>query len=70
MSVNFNADDGTEHTLVQPTYLFLRTPDGGHPDLDSLSIVTSHKNQRIEAFCLFLLREKLACGKSEFIFKR
>ena len=33
MSVNVNADDGTEHRLVQPTHLFLRTPDGGDPRL-------------------------------------
>ena len=45
--------------------------------LDSFNIVTSPKNQRIEASWSFLGREKMAGGKdfsrhgrSEFIFKR
>ena len=72
MLVIVKVDDRMEHSLVQRKHLFLKTPDGGHPDLDSFSIVTWPKNQPMEAFwSLDLLVEAVFSkhGRSKFILK-
>ena len=63
LPVNVKADDRTEHSLVQPIHLLLRSIDGSDPDLESFSIVTSPANQRIEAFWSILLRDKIGWWK-------
>ena len=35
LPVNVKADDGTEHSLVQPIHLLLRNIDGSDPNLES-----------------------------------
>ena len=66
LPVNVKADDGTEHSLVQPIHLLLRNIDGSDPNLESFSIVTSPANQRIEAFWSILLRDKIGWWKRFF----
>ena len=50
---NIKADDGTEHTLIEPVHIALRMIND-HEDnaLNSFSIITSPQNQRIEAYWL------------------
>ena len=66
LPVNVKADDGTEHSLVQPIHLLLRNTDGSDPNLESFSIVTSPANKRIEAFWSILLRDKIGWWKRFF----
>ena len=66
LPVNVKADDGTEHSLVQPIHLLLRNIVGSDPDFESFSIVTSPANQRIEAFWSILLRDKIGWWKRFF----
>lgn len=50
------ADDGTEHAIIEPMHITLRSLDG--PDaLDSFSIITSPQNQRIESYWSILQRD-------------
>lgn len=52
------ADDGTEHAIIEPMHITLRSLDG--PDaLDSFSIITSPQNQRIEAYWSILQRDRI-----------
>ena len=50
MPVNVEANDGMEHSLIQPIQLFYWTTDGGDPDLASFSIVILLENQGTQAF--------------------
>ena len=50
MLVNVKADDGMEHSLLQPMHLFLKTPRGGDPFLDLFSLVSSRENQPTDTF--------------------
>ena len=72
MLIIAKVDDRMEHSLVQCKHLFLKTLDSGDPDLDSFNIVTSPKNQPMEAFwSLDLLVETVFSkhGRSTFILK-
>ena len=52
------ADDGTEHSIIEPMHITLRSLDG--PDaFDSFSIITSPQNQRIEAYWSILQRDRI-----------
>ena len=52
------ADDGTEHSLIEPIHITLRSL-GGEDAFDSFNITTSPKNQRIEAYWSLLQRDKI-----------
>ena len=46
-----NADDGTEHSIIQPIHVYLKSLDDDSRNAgESFSIVTSTKNQRIESY--------------------
>ena len=73
MLVNVKADDGMEHSLLQPMHLFLKIPRGGDPFLDLLSLVSSRENQPTDTFwSLNWLVDTifLRHGRSKFILKR
>ena len=54
------ADDGTEHALIQPMQIYLRSLNGDGNELDSFSIIPSPRNQRIEAYWSHLRRDRPA----------
>ena len=60
------ADDGTEHSLIQPIHLYLGSVANPNVDFNSFSIVTSPRNQRIEAYWSFLQRDKIGWWKRFF----
>ena len=64
--LQIKADDGSEHTLVHPIHVYLRTLDGTHPNLDAFSITSSPLNQRIEAFWSHLQRDRIGWWKQLF----
>ena len=64
--LQIKADDGTEHSLIQPIHVYLRTLDGTHPNLNSFSITSSPLNQRIEAFWSHLQRDRIGWWKQLF----
>lgn len=54
----FKADDGTEHAIIKPMHITLRSLNG--PDaLDFFSIITLPQNQRIEAYWSILQRDRI-----------
>ena len=61
------ADDGTEHSLIQPIHVYLRSLDGNQSVTDSFSIVTSPRNQRIEAYWSILQRDRIGWWRRFFI---
>lgn len=44
------ADDGTEHSIIEPIHVTLRSMNGDGDALNTFSVVTSPRNQRIEAY--------------------
>ena len=60
--LNVKADDGTEHSLVQPIHLLLRNIDGSDPDLESLGIATSLQIKESKRFGPFCCETKLDGG--------
>lgn len=52
------ADDGTEHSLIEPIHISLRDSNGDCEALDTFSIVSSPVNQRIEAYWSKLRRDR------------
>ena len=49
--VKVKADDGTEHALIEPIHIFLRSLNGDDEEsFESFSLITSPQNQRIEAY--------------------
>ena len=73
MPVNVKADDGMEHSLLQPMHLFLKIPRGGDPFLDLLSLVSSRENQPTDTFwSLNWLVDTIFSrhGRSKFVLKR
>lgn len=55
---NIKADDGTEHSILEPMHITLRSM-GGEDAFDSFSIITSPQNQRIEAYWSILQRDRI-----------
>ena len=66
-SKNIKADDGTEHTLIEPVHIALRMIND-HEDnaLNSFSIITSPQNQRIEAYWSILQRDRIGWWRRFF----
>ena len=62
LPLNVKADDGTEHSLVQPIHLLLRNIDGSDPYLESLGIVTSLQIKESKLFGPFCCETKLDGG--------
>ena len=61
------ADDGTEHSLVEPIYISLRLfYTDGDSALKSFSIITSPQNQRMEAYWSILKRDQLGWWRKFF----
>ena len=53
------ADDGTEHSLIEPMHVYLRSLSDDANAVNSFSITTSPQNQRIEAYWAILQRDRL-----------
>ena len=53
------ADDGTEHSLIEPIHIYLRSLNEDDAELSAFSITTSPLNQRIEAFWSVLQRDRI-----------
>ena len=60
------ADDGTEHALIQPIHIYLASVANPNAASDSFSIVTSPRNQRIEAYWSLLQRDKIGWWRRFF----
>lgn len=61
------ADDGTEHTLIEPVHIALRMIDDDEDNaLNSFSIITSPQNQRIEAYWSILQRDRMGWWRRFF----
>ena len=57
-----SADDGTEHSVIEPMHIYLSSLDSNRDEsgvLKSFKIISSPKNQRIEAYWSFLRRDKI-----------
>ena len=65
-----NADDGTEHAIIEPMHIYLSSLHGNFDDddeiLKSFKITSSPKNQRIEAYWSSLRRDKIGWWKEFF----
>ena len=59
------ADDGTEHSLVEPIHLYLSSLHENSNDSD-FSITTSPQNQRIESYWSVLQRDRLGWWRRFF----
>ena len=53
------ADDGTEHALIKPIHIFLRSINEKQGIENAFSITTSPQNQRIEAYWSILKWDRL-----------
>lgn len=60
------ADDGTEHSLIEPIHICLREPTAGNTASNSFSIVSSPVNQRIESYWSKLRKDRPGWWKSFF----
>ena len=56
--IKIKADDGTEHSLIEPIHIYFRLLDGKN-EHDDFSIITSPQNQRIESYWSFLQRDRI-----------
>lgn len=59
------ADDGTEHSIIEPIHLTLRSLDG-EDAIGSFSITTSPQNQRIESYWSILQRDRIGWWRTFF----
>ena len=66
LPAQIKADDGTEHSLVHPIHVYLRSLDVAYHDLDSFKITSSPLNQRIEAFWSILQRDRIGWWRQLF----
>ena len=57
------ADDGTEHALIEPIHIYLRSINEEEGIENAFSITTSPQNQRIEAYWSILQRDRLGWWK-------
>ena len=60
------ADDGTEHSLIEPIHIALRDIRNDEDVISSFSIVTSPLNQRIEAYWSKLKQDRMGWWKRLF----
>ena len=60
------ADDGTEHALIKPIHIYLRSINEEEGIENAFSITISPQNQRIEAYWSILQRERLGWWKKLF----
>ena len=60
------ADDGTEHALIEPIHIYLRSINEEEGIENAFSITTSPQNQRIEAYWSILQRDRLGWWKKFF----
>ena len=64
------ADDGTEHSLIEPIHIYLRNLNDATGDaLHSFSIVSSPVNQRTESYCSKFVSDRPGWWKSFFHWK-
>ena len=62
-----NADDGTEHSIIQPMHIYLSSLNSQRSIDDALAafkITSSPKNQRIESYWSCLRRDRIGWWKS------
>lgn len=64
--LTIKADDGTEHSLIEPMHIYLRSLSGGQNVNDSFSRISSPQNQRIESYWAMLQRDKIGWWKRLF----
>ena len=58
--VKVKADDGTEHALIEPIHIFLRSLNADDEEsMESFRIISSPQNQRIEAYWSILQRDRI-----------
>ena len=60
------ADNGTEHSLIEPIHVYLRSLSYGQDNLGSFSIISSPENQRIESYWSTLQRDRIEWWKTFF----
>ena len=60
------ADDGTEHSLIEPIHVYLRSLGNIDDGLQSFSIISSPENQRIESYWSTLQRDRIGWWKRFF----
>lgn len=60
------ADDGTEHSLIEPIHVYLHSSTDSQNSLGSFSIISSPENQRIESYWSTLQRDRIGWWKSFF----
>ena len=62
------ADDGTEHALIEPIHVSLRNIEADDDEsIESFSIITSPRNQRIEAYWSILQRDRIGWWRRFFL---
>ena len=64
--LKMKADNGTEHSLIEPIHTFLRFADGRENAFNSFSVTTSPQNQRIEAYWSILQRDRIGWWRKFF----
>ena len=57
------ADEGTEHALIEPIHIYLRSINEEEGIENAFSIATLPQNQRIEAYWSILPRDRLGWWK-------
>ena len=63
LNIIIKADDGTEHPLIEPIHIYLRSINEEERIENAFSNVTSPQNQRIEAYWSVLQRDRLGWWK-------
>ena len=63
LNIIIKADDGTEHPLIEPIHICLRSINEEERIENAFSNVTSPQNQRIEAYWSVLQRDRLGWWK-------
>ena len=60
------ADDGTEHSIIEPLHVYFSELNGSTDPIDSFSIIPSPRNKRIAAYWSNLRKDRLGWWKSFF----
>ena len=63
--LQIKADNGTEHSLIEPMHLHLSALNG-NLEINHFSIITSPQNQRIESYWSVLQRDRLGWWRRFF----
>jgi len=65
--LKISADDGTEHSIIQPIHVYLRSLSNNAVNVeDAFSIVSSMRNQRIESYWSKLRNDRIGWWRSFF----